>query len=114
MLRTTARCPTSVEIGPAYSAAPVSIKMPNSAAFTQCTVRSTRSNRRNVGAGSGCIVVAPVRTSDPPVDVVAAYLPVALLDVLREHDAVEPLQRFVAVHRRDIQADRAAVLVGQW
>src|SRR5436305_8744785 len=94
---------------------------PNNVALTQCTVRSTRSNRRKVpGASgsacvsmSGCIVVAPVRTADPSVDVVATHFPVALLHVLREDDRVEPLQRLVAVHRRDVETYRTAVLVGQ-
>src|SRR6478752_5947441 len=97
--------------------------MPKSVAFTQCTVRSTRSKRRIGGSPaswrasltvtSGGIVVPSVGAADPAVDVVAAVFPVALFDVLRELDAVEPLERLVAVHRRDVEAYRPTVLVGE-
>src|SRR5258708_3920116 len=99
------------------------MSVPNSVAFTQWSVRSTRSKRRKVVGGvrstttpemrSGGIVVTSVGLADPSVDVVAARLPIALLHVLGEHDGVEPLQRLVAVHRRDVEAHRSAVLVGQ-
>src|SRR4029079_9582463 len=120
MVRTISRWPTSMLTGPAYSAAPVSMSVPNNVAFTQCSVRSTRSKRRNVfgGAGwstatSGGTVVPSVRSPDPAVRVVSPRLPVTLLDVLREHDGGEPLQRLVAVHRRDVETHRATVLVGE-
>src|SRR3954463_2981528 len=110
-----------VEIGPAYSAAPVSMSTPNSDALTQWSVRSTRSNRssgisarpRARVATSGGVVIAPVGTADPAVDVIAPHFPVALLHVTRQLDGVEPLERLVAVHRRDVEPDRPAVHVGQ-
>src|SRR4029077_2043551 len=105
------------------SAAPVSMRMPNNDAVTQCVARSTRSNRRIRGSAatrrasatlrSGGIVVPSVGAADPAVDVVAAHFPVALLDILRELDAVEPLQRLVPVHRCDVEAHRSAVHVGE-
>src|SRR4029077_3127671 len=98
---------------------------PNKVAFTQCTVRSTRS-KRSSGAStcpfapasplvpaSGGIVVASVRTTDPPVDVVAAHFPVARFDLLRELDAVEPLARLVPIHRGYVEPHRPAVFVGE-
>ena len=75
--------------------------------------RSRERAARSCVAPSGGIVVPSVGAADPAVDVVAAHFPVALFDVLGELDAVEPLQRLVAVHRRDVEAHRAAVHVGQ-
>src|SRR5262249_6104088 len=108
--------------------------MPNRVAFTQCSARSRRSNRRRGGSGwsrsrraarraarssatvmrgSGGTVVPPVRTADPAVDVVAALLPVALLDRFCGLDVAEPLARLVPVHGRDVEPGGAAVLVGE-
>src|SRR4051812_34328470 len=99
--------------------------MPNKAAFTQWAMRSTRSNRSIVASPSGAaaepapepapasggFVVAAIRPSHPSVHVVAVVLPVARLDLLGDLDRVEPLDRLVPVHRRDVEAHRSAVLV---
>src|SRR4051812_39424709 len=99
------------------------MSVPNSVAFTQCSARSLRSNRRIGGSAatrrasatlrSGGIVVPSVGAADPAVDVVAAHFPEALFDVFRELDAVEPLERLVPVHRRDVEPHGSAVLVGE-
>src|SRR4051794_16737422 len=106
------------------------MRMAKSDAFTQCTTRSTLSNRRSGGSGlgrfpraarasaivlrrAGGIVVTSFRTPDPAVDVVAAHFPVPGFHFLRQLDAVEPLARLVAVHRCDIEPHRSAVFVGQ-
>ena len=55
------RRPTSAISGVKYSAAPVTMRIRNSEALTQCTVRSTRSNRSSdslFGLLSGDSVVA--------------------------------------------------------
>src|SRR3954470_19762572 len=85
----------------------------HSVAFTQCVIRSARVNRgtRLTGAvTSGALIVPPVRTADPCVDVVAALLPVARDHATRHLDAAQPLRRLVAVHRRDVEPDRATVV----
>src|SRR5262245_21798791 len=89
--------------------------MRKSAAFTQCAARSTPAKRRSGVSGgtapaSGGVVVAAIGPSHPSVDVVAVVLPVPGLDLLRRFDRVEPLDRLVAVHRRDVEPHRAAVL----
>src|SRR5712692_2232657 len=106
------------------------MRIPNSVALTQWSVRSTRSKRRIgwlvttwwVEAGSvaawpvvasGGDIVTSVRTPDPTVDVVATHFPVTRLDMLGELDAIQPLARLVAVHRRHVETDGAAVLVGE-
>src|SRR3954468_24836326 len=90
----------------------------HSAALTQCVIRSARVKRGSrAGASvttaavrSGLFIVAPVRVAHPRVDVVAAGLPVARDAIWRSLDFVEPLGRLVAVHRRDVEADRTAVV----
>src|SRR5829696_5441050 len=110
--RNSSRRPNIAENGPAYSTAPVSISTPNSAAVVQCAARSTRS-KRGITAASWCVVVPVVRASDPRVDVVAAVFPVAGDDLIGHLDPVEPLDRLVAVHRRDVEPHRTAVGVRQ-
>src|SRR3954447_7180895 len=93
----------------------------NKVAFDQCTTRSVRSKRTIVlvvmlvtRAGSlRLLVVATIRATDPAVDVVPELFPVAGDDFAREFDAVEPLDRLVAVHRRDIEPHGTAVDVRQ-
>src|SRR5260221_212226 len=84
----------------------------NKVAFAQCTQRSTGANRssRDGASGRGSVVSA-IRLPDPRVDVVAPVLPVALVRLAGgARAAVQPLARLVAVHRRDVEPDRPAVV----
>src|SRR5947207_5027730 len=110
--RNSSRRPNIAENGPAYSTAPVSIRMPNSAAVVQCAARSTRS-KRWITSVSRRVVVPVVRAADPRVDVVAAFFPVAGDDLIGHLDPVEPLDGLVAVHRRDVEPHRTTVGVRQ-
>src|SRR5690242_19604150 len=110
--RNISRRPNIAENGPAYSTAPVSMSTPNSAAVVQCAARSTRS-KRGITVVSRRVVVPVVRAPDPGVDVVTAFLPVPGDDGIGHLDPVEPLDGLVAVHRRDVEADRTAVGVRQ-
>src|SRR5512132_1755651 len=110
--RNSSRRPNIAENGPAYRTAPVSINTPNSPAVVQCAARSTRS-KRGITLASRCVVVPVVRSPDPRVDVVAAILPVAGDDLIRHLDPVEPLDRLVPVHRRDVEPHWTAVGVRQ-
>src|SRR5260370_25543211 len=80
---------------------------PNSAAGGQGAGRSARSKRASSGGG---VIASMVGPAHPAVDVVAPMLPVAGLDGAGELDGLEPLQRLIAVHGRDIQAGRAPAL----
>src|SRR5207245_2230575 len=86
-----------------------------SAAVSQCTARSAGLNRRSSGAvrtgSAGGGIVAPIRASDPRVDVVAELFPVARLNAVGEFDAREPLGALVPVHGCDVHTDRTAVVV---
>src|SRR3984893_6302111 len=93
-----------------YSAAPVASTVRNSTALVQCNTRSPRSNRRS--AVSDGRVVAAIGTPDPRVDVVPVLLPVSGDHLVGELDPVQPFQGLVAVHRRHVHPDRAAVLAG--
>src|SRR5262245_35058237 len=62
---------------------------------------------------SGCVVVTVVGAPDPAVDVVPAVLPVAGHDLVARVDAIEPLDRLVAVHGRHVEPDGTAVRVRQ-
>src|SRR5262245_61639330 len=83
-----------------------------SVALTQWTIRSVRSNRGKRSSVSDGFVVATIAVTDPRVDVVAEVLPVAGDDFRGRVDAVEPLDRLVAVHRRDVEPYGTAVLGG--
>src|SRR6478736_5110968 len=82
-----------------------------SVAFAQWTARSARPNRGSPRAASARgVVVAAIALAHPTVDVVAVLLPVARLELVHDFDVVEPLERLVAVHRRDVEANGTAVL----
>src|SRR5689334_1608545 len=98
---------------PNRNIAPVAMHTNHSVAFTQWVTRSARVNRGTRAvrvAPSGALIVPPVRAADPRIDVVAALLPVARDHPTRHLDAAQPLRRLVAVHRRDVQPDRSAVI----
>ena len=69
--------------------------------------------RERLGSGSHYEVagiVAPVAAPDPAVDVVPVLFPVSRNHLVDDLDRVEPLARLVAVHRRDVEPGRTAVI----
>src|SRR4249919_2697499 len=84
--------------------------------WTHRELRLKRSTVRPASGGtstSGALIDAPpVGRADEPVDVVPPLLPVALDDVVGHLDPGEPLDALVAVHRGDVEAHRAAVVMG--
>src|SRR5258708_15331222 len=80
----------------------------NSDALIQCRTRSPRSNRSSDSGDR--LIASAIALPDPRVDVVALLLPIPGYNLVADFDAVEPLARLVAVHRRDVQANRPAVL----
>src|SRR3954447_24468354 len=86
-------------------------------ATARCTACSTRLKRTSRVEDGKCsanrLVLAPVRSADPAVDVVVARLfPVTGLDGGRQLDPAEPLRALVAVHRGDVHPHRTTVVVG--
>src|SRR5512133_925548 len=106
MSTTSARRPTSSATGSRYSAAAVARQVSPSTAVARCTARDDGPNRCS---RLGRVIGAPVGPADPAVDVVAAALPVARLDLAGQLDPVQPLHGLVAVHRQDGEPDRATV-----
>src|SRR5947209_19283996 len=83
-------------------------RTPKSAALTQCSARSARSNRTTKTRSDGSVVTA-VRLSDPRVDVIAPVFPVARTRLRDDGDLLQPLARLVAVHGRHVEASGASV-----
>src|SRR5262249_38697476 len=115
MSSTRARRPMRRLSGSRYRAAPVTTRIRNRLALTQCTARSTRSKRTRRDpervARSGGRVVAAIAVTNPSFDVVVSFgLPVARLHPVDHLDPRHPLERLVAVHGRDVEPHGAAVL----
>ena len=96
---------------------PVTSMVSIRAALAQCRTRSPRSKRSSraggcAGGQSTGLSSRPFEPPDPAVDVVAVLLPVAGDDAGGDLDAVEPLERLVAVHRSDVEAHGPAVVTG--
>ena len=90
----------------------------SAAAWTQCSARSVREKRWMYRgalvkcAGSGSVGLEAIRAADQRIDVVAALLPVARVDVIGDDDPLDPFDVLVAVHLRDHDTHRCAVLAG--
>src|SRR5680860_1215545 len=84
----------------------------NRAALTQCRLRSTRSKRGIMPRRSGLGVVSAIGPPHPRVVGVPASFPVPGFDTVGDLDLIEPLDRLVAVHRRDVEPYRPAVRGG--
>src|SRR5690349_1721062 len=111
MVRTIRRCPTAMDSEPLYRMAAVPMQMNAAHAVAQCTARETPPKRaRSPDARSaGRLIVAAVGAAHPRVDVVPALLPVTLDHPVGDLDPRQPLGALVAVHRRHVEPDRAAV-----
>src|SRR6478736_1447842 len=113
---TKPRRPTSELRRGKYNTSPEPSSTKNAAACTQCRVRSVRENRwmsRGAlvkSAGSRVTGSEAIRLADVCIDVVAALLPVAGIDVVGDDDLRDPLHILVAVHLRDHDANRCAVV----
>src|SRR4051794_7891788 len=75
---------------------------------TACTVRVVRPNLTSLSGGG--VVLPAIRLTHPRVYVVPAPFPVPGDDLSGDLDAPEPLQALVAVHRRDVEPHRTAVV----
>src|SRR5664280_1794253 len=100
--------------------------MPKSRAVVQCAARSTRSKR----SSRGDAIFGPVRARTPHdrladrfvvtlvgcanlgIGGVAVLLPVARCGILHDLDRRQPLERFVTIHRSNVEPHGSAVIGG--
>src|SRR5579884_681828 len=105
--RSNERCPMSASTGARLMASPVSIRLRKVSACSQWATRSVRVKRRTQRR-SDAVTVANVG-----VDIVAVLLPVAGHNAVDHLDVIDPFCELVAVHPRDDQPQREALIGGE-